>query len=75
MRDAMKVADEAGIFDRIVFDPISARSENRTRSYLDSLSAGNPSYVPPSQNIMQVRSELEVLHDYRETSKALDKIE
>jgi len=52
MRDAMKVADEAGIFDRIVFDPISARSENRTRSHLDFLSAGNPSYVPPSQNIM-----------------------
>jgi len=74
MRDAMKVADEAGIFDRIVFNPISARSENRTRIPLYSLS-DNHNYVPPSQNLRQVRSELEALRDSRRTSEYLEQIE
>jgi hypothetical protein len=76
MRDAMKAANKAKRFDRIGFDVISLRSENRHRIGPENLSGVSQApYKRPSENILSVTTELEYLRDKKETEEALAKIE
>jgi len=66
MRDAIRIAKEAGRFDDLGFDEISLRSELRERE--------KRPYEKPADVIRRVTAELEYIRDHERDLKALKQI-